>query len=305
VGAAGGIGNALVRELHARGKPVRAVSRTAPDVPAGVEPVVADVATEAAAAQACAGAAVVYHCAQPAYTRWASDFPGLTAAVLRGAAAAGARLVVADNLYMYGPIEGPIAESSPQQPSAKKGQVRKAMADQLLEAHAAGVTPVAIGRASDYYGPRGPKSAAGDIVFKPAVAGARARWLGSLDQPHTLHFLGDVARGLVVLGEHDRAAGRAWHLPAAPPVTGREFAALVYAELGRRPEVARLAPWMTRIAGLWSPVVRELNETMYQWCHPFVVDSSAFEHELGPAAVTPHVEAVALTVAWYRLASAG
>ena len=50
---------------------MRAVTRSgATDVPEGVEQVAADVATPDGARRACAGAAVVYHCAQPPYTKW-------------------------------------------------------------------------------------------------------------------------------------------------------------------------------------------------------------------------------------------
>jgi hypothetical protein len=76
-------------------------------VPEGVEQVAADVATPDGARLACAGAAVVYHCAQPPYTKWVELFPPLTRAVLDGTADAGAKLVFADNLYVYGPPEGP------------------------------------------------------------------------------------------------------------------------------------------------------------------------------------------------------
>ena len=59
--------------------------------------------------------------------------------------------------------------------------------------------------------------------MKPALRGKRARWLGSLDQPHTLNYLEDMARALVTLGERDEADGQVWHLPAAEPLTGRQF----------------------------------------------------------------------------------
>ena len=100
LGAAGGTGSAVVGELGVRGLPVRAVTRSgAADVPEGVEQIAADVATPDGARRACAGAAVVYHCAQPPYTDWPAAFPPLTEAIADGAAAAGAKLVLADNLY--------------------------------------------------------------------------------------------------------------------------------------------------------------------------------------------------------------
>ena len=66
--------------------------------------------------------------------------------------------------------------------------------------------------------------------MKPALHGKRVRWLGSLDQPHTLNHLKDVGRGLAMLGERDEADGQVWHLPAAEPLTGRQFLELLFEE---------------------------------------------------------------------------
>ena len=133
LGAAGGTGSAVVRELAARGRRVRAVTRGGTsDAPEGVEQLAADVGTAEGAARACEGAAVVYHCAQPPYREWAELFPPMTQAVIDGAAAAGAKLVFADNLYVYGPPDGPMTEETPQRAQGKKGRTRIEMAAQSL-----------------------------------------------------------------------------------------------------------------------------------------------------------------------------
>lgn len=306
LGAGGATGGAVVRELAARGHAARAVARTAPaDVAAGVEAVAADVSTADGARRACEGAAVVYHCAQPPYTRWAQEFPPLTDTIAAAAGAAGARLVLADNLYMYGPTDGPMREDTPQHPVGKKGRTRAEMARRLLDAHGAGRVAVAIGRASDYYGPRGLQSAAGRTIFEPAVAGKRARWIGRLDVPHTLHYLGDLARGLVTLGEQDEALGQVWHLPAAEPLTGHRFLELVFEAAGTPPKVGRASKGAIRLVGLFSPLVRELGETYYQFDRPFVSDASKFITAFGAFEATSHADAVAETVAWFRARGRG
>jgi nucleoside-diphosphate-sugar epimerase len=301
LGAAGGTGSAVVRELVARGLRVRAVTRSgAMEMPEGVEHVAADLATPDGARRACAGGAVVYHCAQPDYTRWPELFPPLTRAVLDGTAEAGAKLVFADNLYMYGPPDGPMTEDTPQRAEGRKGRTRIEMAAEILGAHADGRVRCTIGRASDYYGPRGTGTAAGDVVMKAALRGKRARWLGSLDQPHTLNYLADMARALVTLGERDEADGQVWHLPAAEPLTGRQFLALVYEAAGHRPKPGVASRPMIRLVGLFKPLVRELNETLYQFEQPFVSDASKFQAAFGPFEPTPHPEAVKRTVDWFR-----
>jgi len=280
---------------------VRAVTRggTA-DVPEGVEQVAADLGTTEGARRACAGGTVVYHCAQPAYTKWPELFPPMTQAVLDGAAAAGAKLVFADNLYVYGPPDGPMTEQTPQRAQGKKGRTRIEMADAVLGAHADGRLRCTIGRSSDYYGPRGTGSTAGENIMKPALRGNRARWLGSLDQPHTLNYLEDMARAVVTLGERDEADGQVWHLPAAEPLTGRQFLALVFEAAGHPPKIGVASRPMIRIAGLFNPFLRELHETLYQFERPFVSDASKFQRAFGPFEPTPHPEAVSRAVEWFR-----
>jgi nucleoside-diphosphate-sugar epimerase len=301
LGAAGGTGSAVVRELAARGSSVRAVTRGgAADAPEGVEQVAADLGTTEGARRACEGAAVVYHCAQPGYTKWPELFPPMTRAVIDGAAAAGAKLVFADNLYVYGPPDGPMTEETPERARGKKGRTRIEMAAAVLGAHGDGRLRCTIGRSSDYYGPRGTTSNVGENIMKPVVRGRRARWLGSLDQPHTLNYLEDMARALVTLGERDEADGQVWHLPAAEPLTGRQFLALAFEAAGHPAKVGVVPRPMIRIGGLFNPLVRELNETLYQFERPFILDASKFQRAFGPFEPTPHPEAVRRTVDWFR-----
>jgi nucleoside-diphosphate-sugar epimerase len=304
LGATGGIGGAVVRELAAQGRPVRAVSRSGrrPWGTEGsdVDTVAADLATPEGARAAVAGAEVVIHAAQPDYRRWPQEFPAMTAGIADACEQVGARLVLADNLYMYGPVTGAITESSPARPTSTKGRVRLAMADDLLARHRAGRLSVVLGRASDYYGPGGLDSTPGVLVFSALAKGKSARWMGRLDQPHTLHYLPDVGRALVALADApEDAYGRAWILPAAAPRTGAEWIDLATAAAGRprRPKV--IAPWQNRLGGLFVPMVRELNEIMDQFTQPFVVDDAAYRTAFGDRP-TEAEEGVRATVAWFR-----
>ncbi|MDR8413268.1 NAD-dependent epimerase/dehydratase family protein [Nonomuraea sp. 3-1Str] len=297
LGATGAIGSAVVAELTARGHQVRAVSRSAASGPGDLR---ADVTTTEGAIAACQDAAVVYQCAQPKYERWAEEFPGLIRTILTGVEAAGAKLVMADNLYVYGPVDGPMTEDLPYAAAYPKGRARAEVDQLILDAHRAGRVRATLGRASDYYGPGGVNTTIGPTVFAAALAGKTARWVGDLDQPHTVSYLPDIAAALVTLGERAEADGRAWHLPAAEPVTGRQFLDLVQAAAGGEPKVAGLGRGAQRLIGLFNPVVRELGETWYQRDRPFVADDSAFRKAFGPVEVTPHAEGVAATLDWYR-----
>jgi nucleoside-diphosphate-sugar epimerase len=299
-GATGGIGGAVVAELLRRGQSVRAVSRHGA-APEGAEGARADAADAAAAADAASGAGVVYHCVNPGYTQWPELLPPVSSSILHAAESAGAKLVFADNLYAYGPVEGRLREDLPAAADGPKGRTRVAVAVEMLAAHREGRVRVAIGRASDYYGPGGVSSTAGEPVFGRALAGKRPQWTGKLGVPHTFHYLPDIARGLVTLAEHREADGEVWHLPAAEPLIAQEFFDLVFEAAGRpTPAKAQVAgPAVLAVAGIFSPMLRELRETAYQFRRPFVIDSSKFEGAFGRLETTPHREAVGRTVEWF------
>jgi nucleoside-diphosphate-sugar epimerase len=300
-GATGGIGRALVAELQRRGRTVRAVSRRG-EAPEGAEGVAADGADRAEAAAAARGAGVVYHCVNPGYTRWPELLPPVSRSILGAAKSSDAKLVYADNLYAYGTVEGRLREDLPQTASGPKGRTRVEVADEMLAAHRQGQARVTIARASDYYGPGGANSTSGEPVFGRVVAGKRPLWIGRLDVPHSFHYLHDIARGLVTLAERPESDGEVWHLPAAEPLTAQQFLDLVFEAAGRpAPAKAQIAgPAVLAVAGIFSPTLRELRETAYQFRRPFVIDSSKFERAFGRLEPTPHREAVARTVEWFR-----
>jgi nucleoside-diphosphate-sugar epimerase len=300
-GATGAIGSAVIGELVRAGRSVRAVSRSG-RAPNGAQSEAADAADPPQAAAAAAGASVVYHCASPPYTKWPELFPALTRSILGAAESSGAKLVFADNLYAYGPVDGPLREDLPALAHGRKGRVRAGMAAELLGAHRAGRVRVAIGRASDYYGPHGTGSVAGETVFGRILAGKKPQWPVRLDQPHTFQYLPDIARGLLVLADRREAEGQVWHLPAAEPLTAQQFLDMVAQAAGRPvPVHASVAsPALLAVAGMFSPLLREMRETTYQFRAPFVIDASKFDTAFGRLEPTPHRDAVAQTVTWYR-----
>jgi len=245
LGAGGGTGGAIVRELVGQGRRVRAVTRRGNAAasygslpPASFEDVAADVTEREQLRRALEGAAVVYHCAQPAYTRWPQEFPAMTRGIMAATAAAGSKLVFADNLYMYGPADGPMTEETPPVAQTKKGKVRAAMAEELMAAHRDGMLRLVIGRSSDYFGPGGLNSAMGERFFKALLAGKDTQWFADLDQPHTMNYLPDMARALVLLGERPEADGQVWHTPAAGALTGRRYIDMAARSAG--------TPWLVK-----------------------------------------------------------
>jgi nucleoside-diphosphate-sugar epimerase len=296
----GPLGKWTARELALQGKRVRLINRSgqASELPEGAEVVKADAYDTRQTIELTAGATAVYQCAQPAYQEWAAKFPPLQAAILGGAAATGAKLIVPENLYMYGRPDGrPLTEVSPYRAHTRKGRVRRAMTEALAAAQREGKVRVAIARGSDFFGPDDAVSA--ELIYWPALAGTSVSVLGRLDQPHTFTYAPDFGKTLATLGTHEEALGQIWHVPSNPPVTQAELVALVQDAVGKPIKVQRGTAPILWLIGLRNPRAAEIIEMLYEFEQPFVMESEKFQRafDVGP---TPLREAVQTTVAWAR-----
>jgi nucleoside-diphosphate-sugar epimerase len=298
----GPLGLSVMRALVRRGCPVRMVNRSGklPDgLPAGVEVLAGDAYQPDFTRRACKDAVVVYQCSQPAYHEWIEKFPPLQASILVGAAAAGARFIVAENLYMYGEVDGPIREDLPYAATTRKGKVRSEMSQALLAAHRSGKVSLAMGRGSDFFGPYVLTSALGERAIPAALQGKSAQLAGNLDVPHSFTYIDDFGEALATLGEREEALGQAWHVPNPAALTQRQTMTLFFDAIGKPAKISTATRMMMRIAGLFDPGARETVEMMYEFEKPFVVDSTKFERTFAKTA-TPFKESIPPTLDWFR-----
>lgn len=299
-GANGGSGAAIVRQLVAQGKRVRAVSRSGGTAAGGqVEVVRADASDAASARAACKDATAVYHCVGVPYSDWAARLPPIMEALIGAAGAASAPLVYVDNLYMYGPQDRPLTEDMPYRATGKKGMLRAQLAERLLAAHANGQVRATIARSSEFYGPGVSTAYTNDAWFRGILAGKQAMWVGNLDVPHTMTYIDDFARAVVTLGEQPEALGEVWHVPTAPALSGREFLTLAFAEAEQPAKISSLPRWMLQLVGLVNPQAREFAEVVYMYERPFTVDGTKFTQAFG-FTPTPQREAIGATLDWLR-----
>jgi len=309
---AGQVGPPLARLLASRGHAVRLVSRSGRAV-GGADPGIQVVAADAMDKEACRrvvdASAVVYHCMNPRYDAgvWEAELPRMQENLVAAAGAAGARLVVLDNLYAVGRTGGrPMDESTPANPCSRKGAIRARLASSLREAVRRGAVRAVTGRASDFHGPGGVLTAFGERFWTRLLSGKGAEVLGNPDTLHTYHFIPDVAAGLAALGEATEEAsgareGTAWILPCAPAGSTRQLVAGFAVATGMPVAVRRMPRPVVKLLGLFMPILREVDEMLYQWDEPYVADDRAFRARFG-VLPTPPDEAARQTVAWARSA---
>lgn len=300
LGAGGAIANSLAPLLVAHNERVRLVSRD-PGPLAGTDAVAADVTDYAQVLQAVEGSSVVYLLVGLTYDIhvWRERWPRIMSNVISACKEHGCKLVFFDNVYMYGPVEGPMTEETPFRPTSKKGAVRAAIAEQLLQEMKGSGLKALIARSADFYGPGAKTGVANILVFDNLHKGKKAQWLGAADLPHSFTYTPDAARALYLLAQREDAFGQTWHLPtAAPPLTGRQFITEAAAAMNRPAKLSTLSTSMLRLVGLFNRTVGELAEMNYQFKRPYVFNSDKFNRafDFEP---TPYAEGIRKTAAAY------
>lgn len=299
----GPLARSVMQALRKRNLTIRMVNRSGKraDIPDDVEVIASDAYNESNVRDITRDASVVYQCAQPDYRQWKAKFPPLQTAILNGVVDNGAKLIVGENLYMYGDTDGAIIhEDLPYQAHGVKGTVRAKMSEELLVAHQAGKIQVAMARGSNFYGEGVRLSTIGERVFEFMLEGKSASVFGNIDLPHTVTYIGDFGEAMAILGEREEALGRAWHVPnAEPEISTREMIERIAAEMNIAPQIGTMPKLLFEALSLVHPYLREMREMRYEFEKPYIVDSSQFIKNFGDIS-TPIDEGIRNTVQWYK-----
>jgi nucleoside-diphosphate-sugar epimerase len=278
----GPVGTTTADLLAGQGHRVRVLSRSGGVSTDAVEHRRVDAADAGALAAAARGADALYNAVNPAYHRWATDWPPVAAALLTAAERTGAVLVTMGNLYVYGSPTGPMSPDTPLAATDLKGRIRIGMWADALAAHEAGRVRVTEARAADFVGPQVPAAHSHLVRQLPTLRRGRTAWVvGDPDVPRSWAYLPDVAETLVALATDERAWGRAWHVPSAPPRSQRQALTDLAAAMSSPahpapPARVRGVPWpVLRAVGLVSPMMREVVDVRHQFDRPYVTDASA------------------------------
>jgi nucleoside-diphosphate-sugar epimerase len=302
---AGQVGPILAEKLVVLGHEVRTVSRTRPRPVPGASWLQGDLTDRTFARAAVRGASVVYHCANPMrYDQWEMLLPALSKGVNEAVAGTGARLVVLDNLYMYGsPEAGVIRDDSPLQPQSRKGELRAQISNDFFAAQARGAFELSVARAADFFGPHAGRT----VIFNPMFFARLARdkaapVLGDPDLPHAHVYMRDVAEALLLLGTRPKPSTQPWLLPVTWNGSTRALFEIFGRIADRRATAWRVPAWLWPVIGAWNPEARGIPEMLHQWNAPFTVDDSRFRREFG-VSTTPVERAVLETLQAYGMAA--
>ena len=305
-GAAGAIGPHVAAEFERRGISYRVVGRKRERLERAfgamphAEVFEADLADTRSAAAAARGVdTIVYSVGLPYPAH--QLFPPLMRTTLEAAAAMQVRrILLVSNVYSYGrPQTSHVAESHPRDPHTRKGRYRKEQEDLLLDAHAKGRIEAAVLRLPDFYGP-GAENSLANPIFRAALAGKTANWVGPVNTPHEFVFVPDTGPVIADLASCDEAYGSAWNYGGPAAIETVDFITRVYRAAGRAPKYRAAGRGLLAVLGWFNPVVREVVEMLYLQETPVLLDDSRLTALLPHTRKTPYDEGIRLTLDWMR-----
>jgi nucleoside-diphosphate-sugar epimerase len=307
LGATGGIGGEVARQLRAAGWQVRALHRnpqSAATLGDGIDWRQGDAMDREAVVRAAQGCAVIVHAVNPpGYRRWPQVVLPMLGNTIEAARATGATVVLPGTVYNYGPDAfALLREDAPQRPRTRKGAIRVEMERQLQAATDHGARAIVV-RAGDFFGPR----VVGNSWFAQGLieAGKPLRVVKLPGKPgvgHQWAYVPDVARTMVELiaRRSTLAPFATFHLAGHWDADGTQMAAAIcrVAERHGLKVARRRFPWpLVFAAAPFVTTLREMLETRYLWREPVQLDNARLVATLGREPHTPLDVAVETTLA--------
>jgi len=302
LGATGGIGGEVARQLRDAGWTVRALRRggeQALERRDGMVWIRGDAMNRADVLSAASGCAVIVHAVNPpGYLRWAELVLPMLDNTIAAAQANGATIVLPGTVYNYGPSAFPLLhENSPQEPITRKGAIRVELEQRLRTASTNGCKVIVV-RAGDFFGPKVGNSWFSQGLVKPNLPVKAVQLPGAHGVGHQWSYLPDVARTMVALVQRRDTLEpfATFHMQGHWDADGTQMAAAICRVVtkrgGAKPAVRAFPWWMVALASPFVATLRELREMRYLWNAPLGMDNTKLVATLGYEPHTPLDEAV-------------
>jgi len=308
LGATGGIGGEVARQLRDAGWDVRALRRGPRqelERGDGIAWIPGDAMNRQDVVAAAKGCSVIVHAVNPpGYRRWSELVLPMLDNAIAAASEAGATVVMPGTVYNFGPDALPVlTEASPQRPTTRKGAIRVEMERRLLLFSQNGGRALIV-RAGDFFGPRAGKNnwfAQGLIrpghpvksIKNPAKHGVGHQW----------SYLPDVARTIVELLARRESldAFSAFHMAGHWDADGSQMVDAIRRVAAQRsgtePRIDAFPWWLLMLLSPFVTTFREMREMRYLWQRPVRLDNARLVAVLGREPHTALDDAVEASLA--------
>ena len=306
LGATGGIGGEMARQLRDGGWGVRALHRRAiqptqqRDGTTWIQGDAENAQDVMTAAKACS--VIVHAVNPPGYRRWAELVLPMLDNTIAAATATGATIVLPGTVYNFGPDALPVlTEESPQHPVTRKGAIRVEMERRLSMASTNGARVIIV-RAGDFFGPKAANNWFSQGLVTLGKPVKTVKYPGHRGVGHQWSYIPDVARTMMeLLSRRDTLpAFAAFHTAGHWDADGSQLTESIKRVVARRtgeaPRVKAFPWWLLTLASPFVTTFREMREMRYLWSEPVRMTNHRLIAALGHETHTPLDEAVEATL---------
>lgn len=301
LGANGQIGEELARELKRNfTADIRIVSRNATKVNDTDEVFSADLSIRDQAIEAVQGAEIAYFTLGIPISSdiWESLFPKILQNVIEACKINGTKLVFFDNTYMYPQNGRMLTEAANFEPVGRKGQVRRTMAEMVLNEIRSGELQVVICRAPEFYGPAKTQSITNTFIFNNIKDGKKLKVPISAHKKRSLIWTPDASHATALIGNTADAYGQTWHLPVDEShPTYEAFIALASTVYGKELKYSVIPKFVFQIAALFNSKAKELLELLPRYAYNNLFDDSKFRKRFPEFQVTTYKQGIEIIMA--------
>lgn len=312
LGSTGSFGTALAMELIAQGGEVRMLVRDArrASLRYGKQPNVklmkGDVFDVNAVARAIDGCEAIIHAVNFSPSQWDPHLVRATESIISAAEMSGSLVVFPGSTHALGkPAKKPLPETAPYKPFEKYGKVRAHIQELFETASTEGRIRSLILRMSDLFGPtvRNPLV---DEIFSHALEGKPMTMYGNPQAPHYWCYMPDVAKVVVEMMRMARSAHcfDSYEIINAPGHIFRpqkQLYEMIAESAGKHCKIDHKSWTKLKIKGLNSTWAKEMVAMRHLWDEGVLLDDEKLTRLFPQFQPTPLREAIATTLASYRL----
>ncbi|MEN2768798.1 SDR family NAD(P)-dependent oxidoreductase [Ornithinibacillus xuwenensis] len=302
LGASGGMGYAIVKELSSRNIHVVAFARNLERLhkmfggDEFVEVRSGDVFQKKDVYEAAQHVDVIFHAINLPYHEWSEKLLHMNEQILNVAKETSAKLAIVENIYSYGRGNGEkIREGYPKAPHTKKGKIRLEV-EQLVKNSE---VPFLIAHFPDFYGPYAENTYM-NYTLRQLVTKKRASFVGNQQIKREYIYTPDGAKAIVELSMREDAYFQSWNIPGYDLISGEEINDLVDEIVGTKKSFITVTKAMLWFIGLFQKQMKEALEMYYLNEDPVVLDGNKYETIIGELPKTSYRRGIEETLNSYQ-----
>ena len=301
LGASGGMGYSIVKELSNRGIAVKAFARNENKLKhlfqddENVSIITGDVFELNSLNSAAEDVDIIFQSTNIPYTEWEGKLLLMINNILTAAKENSSKIAIVDNIYAYGRAGTNVKETAVKNPCTKKGRIRL-QAENLIKQSD---VPYIIAHFPDFYGPNANNTIL-HVTLEKIVQNKSSIFVGKQNIPREYIFTPDGAKALVNLAFEKQAYGENWNIPGAGVITGEEIVAILRKLVNYQKQVSTISKKMIQLLGVFNRDMREVGEMFYLNETPVVLNGEKYEERIGMIPRTSYQEGLQQTMNYLR-----